>query len=110
MVCSPVFALTGAGRVQHLPARGEDFRDDVGNVGVGSTVIDEAGAQREASGDRGVRQVDSTALDEPLQDRRVDAVRVTLVDLAPVAETNGTELDGRQQLEIRCLIYAAGQI
>src|SRR6185312_9028537 len=89
-----------AARAQDIPARGADFGDDLGHVGVGSAVIDEAGPQREAAGNRGVRQIDAAALDDPPQDGRVDPVQVALDDTGAISEADGAQLDWSQQLEV----------
>src|SRR5581483_10629470 len=95
---------------QEVTARSKDFGDDPGNVRVRRAVVDEAGSQRKAAGDRRIRQVDAAALDEALEDRRVAAVEIAVCDAGPVAEAHRAELDRRHQLQLRRITDHARQI
>src|SRR6185437_6492560 len=87
--------------LEGVPAGGEDFRNDRSHVLVARAMVDETGTQGKASGNGSVREVDAAALDEPLQDRGVEPVQVT-GDPGAVAEADGAQIRGRQQLEFCC--------
>ena len=59
-----------------LGGGGEDFSDNGVDVGFGSAVVDDAGAEREMAVDGGVGEIDAAATIDAIENAAVEVVKV----------------------------------